>query len=41
MNLKAKLHLKDLNELLNEKLTNSFRPHIDEIPDIKSKGIYF
>ena len=41
MNLKAKLHLKELNELLNEKLTNSFRPHIDEIPDIKSKGIYF
>ncbi len=41
MNLKAKLHLKELNELLNEYLTNSFRPHIDEIPDSKSKGIYF
>lgn len=31
-------HLKDW---LNENLTNSFRPHMDEIPDSKSKGIYF
>lgn len=34
----------DFNQLrdwLNENLTNSFRPHMDEIPDIKSKGIYF
>lgn len=34
----------DFNQLsgwLKENLNNSFRPHIDEIPDIKSKGIYF
>lgn len=34
----------DFNQLsgwLNENLTNSFRPHMDEIPDSKSKGIYF
>lgn len=34
----------DFNQLrdwLNENLLNSFHPHVDEIPDIKSKGIYF
>ena len=33
----------DLSTWLNENLliTNSFVPHIDEIPNVKSKGIYF
>jgi hypothetical protein len=34
----------DFNQLrdwLDENLINSFRPHIDVIPDSKSKGIYF
>ncbi len=30
-----------LRDWLNENLLNSFRPHIDVIPDSKSKGIYF
>jgi hypothetical protein len=31
----------NLLKWLDEKLTNSFRPHFDEIPNSKSKGIYF
>lgn len=31
----------NLEKWLDEKLTNPFRPYLDEIPNSKSKGIYF
>ena len=31
----------NLEKWLDEKLTNPFRPNFDEIPNTKSKGIYF
>lgn len=33
--------IENLEKWLDEKLTDSFRPHFDEIPKTKSKGIYF
>ena len=41
MNLNPELNFDELKKWLNENLTKSFRPHIDEIPNCKSKGIYF
>jgi hypothetical protein len=41
MNLQPNLNFEELKKKLDQFLSNSFRPHIDEIPKIKSKGIYF
>jgi hypothetical protein len=41
MNLQPNLNFEELKNYLDQFLTNSFRPHIDEIPKSKSKGIYF
>jgi hypothetical protein len=41
MNLQSNLTFEELKNYLDQFLTNSFRPHIDEIPKSKSKGIYF
>jgi len=41
MHLNTEMNFTELKKWLDENLTKSFRPHIDEIPTIKSKGIYF
>lgn len=41
MNLIPEMNFDELKKWLDENLTKSFRPHIDEIPNSKSKGIYF
>jgi len=41
MNLQSNFTFEELKKHLDQSLTNSFRPHVDEIPKSKSKGIYF
>jgi hypothetical protein len=41
MNLQSNFTFEELKKHLDQFLTNSFRPHVDEIPKSKSKGIYF
>jgi hypothetical protein len=41
MNLNPELNFDELKKWLDENLTKSFRPHVDVIPNSKSKGIYF
>jgi hypothetical protein len=41
MNLQPNLNFEELKKKLDQFLSNSFRPYIDEIPKVNSKGIYF
>ncbi|MFZ4671481.1 MAG: GIY-YIG nuclease family protein [Flavobacterium sp.] len=41
MEIPPNADFEELKKILNKKLSNSFVPHLDEIPNINSKGIYF
>lgn len=41
MNLSNNISFSELSTRLDSKLINSFKPHVDPIPNIQSKGIYF
>lgn len=41
MEIPPNADFEELEKILNKKLSNSFVPHLDEIPNINSKGIYF
>ena len=41
MNLQNNISLSELSIILNNQLTNSFKPHVEAIPNVQSKGIYF
>jgi hypothetical protein len=41
MNLLNNTSFSELSNILDIQLINSFKPHVDAIPDVQSKGIYF
>lgn len=41
MNLQNNISFSELSNILDNQLINSFKPHVDAIPDVQSKGIYF
>jgi len=41
MNLQNNTSFSELTNFLNCQLINSFKPHVDTIPNVQSKGIYF
>ena len=41
MNLQNNISFSELSNLLDNNLTKSFKPHVDAIPNVQSKGIYF
>jgi len=41
MNLQNNISFSELSDILDNQLTNSFTPHVDAIPNVQSKGIYF
>jgi cytoplasmic iron level regulating protein YaaA (DUF328/UPF0246 family) len=41
MNLQNNISFSELSNILDNQLINSFTPHVDAIPDVQLKGIYF
>jgi hypothetical protein len=41
MNLQNNISFSELLDILDNQLTNSFKPRVDAIPNVQSKGIYF
>ena len=41
MNLQNNTSFSELSNILDNQLINSFKPHVDAIPNVQSKGIYF
>ena len=41
MNLPNNISFSEIKNILDNQLINSFKPHVEEIPNIQSKGIYF
>ncbi len=41
MNLQNNITFYELSNILDNQLINSFKPHVDAIPNVQSKGIYF
>lgn len=41
MNLQNNTSFSELSNILDNQLINSFKPHVDAIPNVESKGIYF
>lgn len=41
MNLQNNTSFSELSYILDNQLINSFKPHVDAIPNVQSKGIYF
>lgn len=41
MNLQNNITFSELSNILDNQLINSFKPNVDAIPNVQSKGIYF